>query len=271
MDLSHGTPYVSPVEVAAGSFEDIAGSDIIVITAGKRQLPGQTRMDLAKANVDVYRQMIPLIVKNAPDAILLVVTNPVDVMAYAAYRLSGKPATSVISSGTVLDSARLRHLLARHCGIDPHNVHAYVLGEHGDSEFPVWSRAMLGGIDLTNYCPVCQQRCSGNRDRELDALFLEVRDSAYKIIEKKGETSYGIGLSLGRITRAILHDENSILPVSTLLKDYLGVSDVYLSVPVVLNRAGVRQQLPIELNELELSQFRKSAEAVRKAILEVGL
>ncbi|MGE5309083.1 MAG: L-lactate dehydrogenase [Deltaproteobacteria bacterium] len=270
MDLSHGAPYVPPVEIVAGDYCDIEGSDIVVITAGRNQKPGQTRIDLVNQNVELYKQIIPRVMKYSPDSILLVVTNPVDVLAYAAYRLSGKDSSKVMSSGTVLDTARYRYLLSRHCHVDASNVHAYILGEHGDTEFPVWSKAMVGGILFNQYCAFCGE-ANCHRDGELKSIFDEVRTSAYRIIERKGETSYGIGLALSRITQAILNDENHILPVSTLVKGYLGVSDVYLSLPSVVNRGGVVRVLDIDLDEAEQAAFKRSAEAVKAVIRQAGL
>ena len=271
MDLSHGAAYVSPVEIMAGDYSDIDNSDLVVITAGKKQKPGQTRTDLAKDNVELFRKMIPEIMKYAPSAILLVVTNPVDVLAFAAYKISGKPDREVISSGTVLDSARFRFLLSKHCRVDPHNIHAYILGEHGDSEFAVWSRAMIGGVLFNEYCNVCSNAKLCSRQTAFRDIFNEVKDSAYKIIEKKGETSYGIGLALVRITQAIINDENAILPVSSLVKGYLGITDVYLSLPAVLNKNGVRQILALELDNAEQDAFKNSAAAVKRVIKEAGL
>jgi len=271
MDLSHGAPYTAPVEIAAGDYPDIKDSDLVVITAGKKQLPGQTRIDLVKDNVEVFKSLIPEVVKNAPDALLLIVSNPVDILAYAAQKISGKPANKVIGSGTVLDSARLRYLISKHCGIDPHNVHAYVLGEHGDTEFPAWSKSMIGGMALDQYCPFCKRSKTCNHEQELNGLFTEVRDSAYKIIEKKGETSYGIGLALTRITRAILRDENAVLPVSSLINDYFGVNDVYLSMPAIVNGSGVRELLKLDLNEAEQKAMKSSADTLKAVIAQSGL
>ena len=271
MDLSHGAPYVSPVEIIAGDYSDIKGSDLVVITAGKKQTPGQTRLALAKDNVEVYRQIVSEIVKYAPLAILLVVTNPVDILSYAAYKFSSKPANEVIGAGTVLDSARFRFLLAQYCKIDPHNVHAYILGEHGDSESAIWSNATIGGVLFKSYCSAYGNHHTCQHEKELEEIFSEVRDSAYKIIEKKGETSYGIGLSLVRITQAILHDENAVLPVSSLITDYLDMRDVYLSLPAVVNKNGIREILKLELAKEEQEALKKSANTIKKIIKEVGL
>ncbi|NLE91065.1 MAG: L-lactate dehydrogenase [Elusimicrobia bacterium] len=269
LDLSSGMPYiVSPVEVSSGTYADIAGSDLVVITAGRKQSPGQTRMALAKDNVDLFRRIVPEIVKHAPDAVLLVVSNPVDVLSYAAYKFSGRPSGKVIGSGTVLDSGRLRWLLSCHCGVDARNIHAYMLGEHGDSEFPVWSRAMIGGILLDEYCPVCG-KC--DRGDLLEKISEEVRTFAYKVIERKGETSYGIGLALVRITQAVLHDQNSVLPVGCLVADYYGINDVYMSLPALVNRSGLRQILRPRLNDVEIGLLKKSAAEIRNVLDECGL
>ncbi len=271
IDLSHSTPFISPVEVMAGDYSDIKDSNLIVITAGKKQKAGQTRLDVAKDNVDLFKAIIPEIFKYAPSAVYLIVSNPVDILSYATYKYSNKRATEVIGSGTVLDSARFKYLLGKHCKVDPRNVHAYILGEHGDTEVPIWSKAMLGGGSLKDYCPVCMNHRNCDRDAELNKIFEEVRDSAYKIIERKGETSYGIGLSLVRITQAILNDENSILPVSCYIDDYIGIRDVYLSLPAVINREGIRDVLKLELDKEEQEKLRYSAKTLKNVLKEVGL
>lgn len=271
MDLSHGAPYISPVEITAGDYPDIRNSQLVVITAGKRHKPGQTRLDVARDNVELYRKIVREIVKYAPSAIFLIVSNPVDILSYAAYKFSSKPAKEVIGSGTVLDTARFRFLLSSHCQVDPRNIHAYILGEHGDSEFPVWSKAMIGGVLFKNYCPTCKSTSTCQHDKDLQDIFLQVRDSAYKIIERKRETSYGIGLALVTITRAIINDENAILPVSSLIEDYLGMNDVYLSLPAVIDRQGVREVLKMELDPQEKQAFRNSADTIRRVIKEIGL
>ena len=270
-DLSHGAPFISPVEIIAGDYPDIEDSDIVIITAGKKQRAGQTRLELVKDNVENYRKIVPEVVKYAPFAILIAVTNPVDVLAYAAFKFSSKPAREVIGSGKVLDPARFRFLLARHCQVDPHNVHAYILGEHGDTEFPVWSNAMIGGILFKKYCSLCSTNHPCHPEIELENIFTQVRDSAYRIIEKKGETSYAIGLSLVRITQAILNDENAIMPVSSLIGNYLGIKDVFLSLPAVINKNGVREILKLELSAQEEKQFKKSAQTIKEIIKKVGL
>lgn len=271
MDLSHGVAYIRPVDVISGEYPDIRDSDLVVITAGRKQSPGQSRLELVKENVELYRKIVPEIIKHSPDSILLVVSNPVDILSFAAYRISQKPAQKIIGSGTVLDTARFRFLLAKHCRVDSRNIHAYILGEHGDTEFAVWSRALIGGILLKDYCQVCKNVTFCRQKEEFDRIFMEVRDSAYKIIERKGETSYGIGLALVRITEAILNDEHAILPVSSLIENYLGINDVYLSLPCVVGRDGVREVLKIDLSEEEKLNFITSAETMKTIIKKVGI
>jgi L-lactate dehydrogenase len=269
MDLDSGMPYVSPVEINVGDYPDLRDSDLVVITAGKKQKPGQTRLELIKDNVQIFKGMVPQIMKFAKEAIWLVVSNPVDVLAYAAYKISGKPWQQIIGSGTVLDSYRLRFLLSEHCQVDARNIHAYILGEHGDTEFPVWSKASIGGTLLKDYCPLCN-RC-GNYRQSLDQIFDDVKDFAYKIIEKKDETSYGIGLALVRITEAILKDQDSILPVSCYVQDYYGINDVFLSLPCVVNKKGIREVLKIQLADKEIISLKNSAGKLKEIIKDVGL
>ncbi len=267
MDLSHGASFVSPVKIYPAGYEGCKDADVVVITAGARQNPGETRLDLVKKNADIFKELIPEIVKHAPHAILLVVTNPMDVLTYVTLKVSGFPDNRVIGSGTVLDTSRFRYLLSEHCKVDPRNVHAYIIGEHGDSELPVWSLADIGGMLLKNYCPACK-KCESQK--ELHAIFEEVKNAAYKIIEAKGSTYYAIGMALVRIVEAILRDENSILPVSTLIKDYYGINDVCLALPSIVNRHGVKTFLKLELSQEEQNEFRKSAETLRSAIKSVG-
>ena len=270
LDLSHGAPFYSPLDICAGGYADIAGSDLVVVTAGKNILPGQTRLDIARTNAELFKSIIPQIVKYAPDSIILVVSNPVDILSYVAYKLSGKPSGEVLGSGTVLDSARLRFLLGKDCSVDPRSIHGYILGEHGDSEFPCWSRAMIGGMELEGYCSVCGKCEASQRIQKLQSIFEEVKSSAYKIIEGKGETSYGIGLAMARIAQSIVHDENSVLPVSCLVDGFLGQKDLYISLPAIVNKKGVRDIITLKLNETEEKAFKASAAAVRAVLKEIG-
>jgi len=271
MDLSSGMPYVSPVEIKTGEYADLADSDLVVITVGQKQQPGQTRLDLIKGNVQIFKSIIPQLMRYTQEAIWLVVSNPVDILSYAAHKISGKPWSQIMGSGTVLDSYRFRFLLSRHCQVDARNVHAYILGEHGDSEFPIWSKAAIGGTFLKDYCPLCNKCGHCNYKESLDKLFVEVRDFAYKVIERKGETSYGIGLALVRITEAILKDQDSILPVSCYVQDYYGIDDVFLSLPCVVNKKGIREILKIQLAEEEVINLKKSAGKLKQIIKDAGL
>lgn len=271
MDLSHGAPFTPAVTVNFGGYEDIKNSDLVVVTAGKKQKQGQTRIDLLKDNVNLFKSIIPEIMKYAPNAILLIASNPVDILTYATYKISAKPATEVIGSGTLLDSARFRYEIAKHCKIDSRSIHGYILGEHGDSEFPVWSKAYVGGVNLENYCMLCDNKENCDHKAMLNKIFNNVKNSAYTIIEKKGETSYGIGLALTRITEAILLNENSVLPVSVLVDNLYGVNDVYLSLPAVVNKKGIRQVQQIEFNDTEKQAFVNSANILKSLLKEIGI
>ncbi|MDR1941822.1 MAG: L-lactate dehydrogenase [Endomicrobium sp.] len=271
MDLSHGAPYVSPVNIYAGDYCDTADSDLAVITAGRGQKNGETRIDLVKGNAEILKTIIPQVVKYSPKAIILIASNPVDILSYIAYKISGKPANEVIGSGTVLDSARFRYLIGRHCNVDSRSIHSFILGEHGDTEFPFWSKAMIGGVLFKDYCKICsKENCDGREEEKLKEIFEDVRDSAYEIIEKKGETSYGIGLALSKISKAILKDENTVLPVSSLLNNYNGVSGIYLSVPAVVHKTGIRQTLEVDFDDEEAAAFKNSADKVREVIMQTG-
>lgn len=264
MDLNHGLSFVKPAKIYSAGYEGCQNSDIVVITAGKKQEPGQTRLDLIRTNAEIFKAIIPEVKKYARDSILLIVSNPVDVLTYAALKISGFPPGSVIGSGTVLDSSRFRYLISEHCNVDPRNVHAYIIGEHGDTELPVWSKANIGGMVLAKYCPICSNKC--NYESELGKIFEEVKNAAYEIMETKGATYYAIGQALVKITEAVLRDENSVLPVSTLINDYYGVDDICLSVPSIVNRIGVEKILKLELSSREREQFLHSAKILKDVI-----
>jgi L-lactate dehydrogenase len=266
MDLNHGMSFTHPAAIYSADYKGCAGSDIVVITAGARQKPGQTRVDLVQTNADIFKDIIPNVLKYAKDAILLVVTNPVDILTYVTLQISGLPPQRVIGSGTVLDTSRFRYLLSEHCNIDPRNVHAYIIGEHGDTELAVWSNATIGGVKIEKLCPICKNHDNCNRKEALEAIFEEVKNAAYKIIESKGATYYAIALALVRITQAILRDENAILPVSTLIKGHYGIEDVCLSLPSIVNRNGVEQILKLELSAKEQEQFKASARTLKEII-----
>ena len=268
LDLAHGSQFTNPSRVYGGDdIEVVRNSDVIVITAGAKQQPGQTRLDLAATNVKILRDLMPRLVSLSPDAVFLLVTNPCDVLAYAAVQFSGLPAIKVFSSGTVLDSSRLRWQIAERVGVSTESVHAMIVGEHGDSEFPLWSEAKIGPIKLSEWKV-------GNRSlhsEELDEIAENVKNAAYKVIEGKGATNYAIGLSAARIVEAVLRDESVILPVSSVLTDYQGISDVALSVPTIVNRQGAFKALPMEMTESELKKLQASANALKTAINSLGL
>ena len=262
-DLRHGLPFHTPMQIYAGGYADLADCGIIMITAGASQKPGESRMDQARTNARIFRSIVNNIVIYNQKAILLVVTNPVDVLSYVAHRASGYPAARVIGSGTVLDTARLKQLLGNHLGVDSRNVHSFIIGEHGDSELAVWSSANISGVDLPRYCESCSK---GYEPAELDRLFQQVKDSAYRILEAKGATYYAIAESVKRIVSAILHDESTILPVSALVTGHYGLDDVYMSLPCVIGRGGIHQVLEIPLNDDELIRLRQSAKTLRQAL-----
>jgi L-lactate dehydrogenase len=268
LDLNHGLQFV-PMARVQGS-DDVgvcADADVVVITAGAKQKRGQSRMDLLAANAAIFRQIVPKLLSVAPQAIFLLVSNPVDVLTYATLKLTGLPPQRVLGSGTVLDSSRFRFLIAQRCVVAVQNVHAYVVGEHGDSEIPLWSSASIANIPLHEWAVPGHGKLSV-RDRT--EIFQNVKTAAQQIIAGKGATSYAIGLSTAKILEALLRDENRILPVSSLLKDYQGIEDVCLSVPSIVNRRGVEQALAVRMNEAELAGLRNSAEQIRSAIRDAG-
>jgi L-lactate dehydrogenase len=268
MDLNHGLPFAYPTRIWAGDYSDCKDADIVLIAVDKGQKIQQSRLELASGNFEILKQIVPNITKYNKECILLVVTNPLDVMAYAALKLSGFPKDRVIGSGTVLDTARLRYLLGEHLQVDPRNVHAYIIGEHGNSEVPVWSLANVAGIKLKDYCPICKVPYS---PEDFNALFLKVRDAGYEIMKRKGRTNYAVALGLTKIVESIIRDENAIVTVSCLLEDYYGVSDICLSVPVVLNRKGVKEIIKLPLDEKEIADFRESARIIKGVADSLGV
>lgn len=275
LDLAHGIQFM-PMADVEGS-DDVAvcaGADVVVVTAGAKQKPGQSRLDLAEATISLVRRMMPALVEVAPDAVYLMVTNPVDVVTYAALKVSGLPENQVFGSGTVLDSSRLRYLIAKHTGVAVQNIHAYIAGEHGDSEIPLWSSATIGAVPLTSWPGIVGtdgqvQGRLGDADR--DRIAAEVVGSAYRIIAGKGATNHAIGLAGSRIIEAVLGDERRVLPVSSLLTDYLGIDDVCLSVPSVVGGSGVSSRLEVSMSDDELAGLRRSADALRDVARRLGL
>ena len=261
MDLNHGMPFApSPIRVWSGSYQDCASADLIVITAGLAEKPGETRLELVEKNTKIFKQIVKSVMETGFDGIFLVATNPVDILTYVTLKESGLPKERVIGSGTVLDSARLRFGLGQYFNVDTRNVHAYIIGEHGDTELPVWSHTSIGVEPLET---VLARKDNLKQDC-LENIFVNVRDAAYHIIERKGATFYGIGMSLVRITKAILNNENCILTVSASLNGEYGHHDVCIGVPAVINRAGIREVVEIELNEKEKEQFNHSVSVIKE-------
>ena len=263
MDLSHGLPFAYPMRIYAGSYEDIGDCGLIVLTAGANQKPGETRLQLVQKNVAILKNIIPKIQEQDFQGILLVVSNPVDILTYAAWKLSGLPAKRVIGSGTVLDTARLKYLLGEHLGVDSRSVHAFIIGEHGDSELAVWSSANISGVDLGDFCELIGEPAYR---QDLHALYACVRASAYENNEKKGATYYGIAMAVRRIAQCIVRNEHSVLPISTFAEGHYGLSDICMSLPAIVDREGVEQVLDIHLNREELKNLGLSAQALRKAL-----
>ncbi len=269
LDLNHGLQFV-PMATVTGSddIEVCRDADVLAIAVGAPPQPGQTRLDLAESAVAICRGLLPRLLQVAPDAIVLILTNPVDVVTYAALKILGLLAARVLGSGTVLDSSRFRSLIAQHCGIAVQNVHAYIAGEHGDSEIALWTSAAVGGVPVLRWNdPVMPALGAAGRD----AIVRQVVDAGYEIIRGKGYTNYAVALAAARIIEAILYDEHQVLPVSSLLDGYAGIREVCLSVPAVVNRTGVQRLLPIPLSEDERHGLHQSAHAVRSAIDKLSL
>ena len=268
LDLTHGSPFVPHVNIHLGSDDDYPDAHVVVITAGSKQEPGESRLNLLQRNAAIIEQTMDDIAARDSDSVVVVVTNPVDVLTYVALRRSGKPKGRVIGSGTVLDSARLRYLLSRHCGVDIRNVHAYILGEHGDSEVAAWSMTHVAGMLIDKYCPICM-KCS-NWEQRRGEIAEEVRNSAYHIIDYKGSTCFGIGLALVRIVSSILRNEHSVLTVSTLLEGEYGLDGVCLSVPCLVSGQGVERVVEGKLTEEEIDKLGLSASILRRSISELA-
>lgn len=259
LDMNHGMPFMGRAKVWAGTYEDCAEADIIIITAGAAQKPGESRIDLLKRNVSIFQSIADEVLKYNSDGILLIASNPVDVMSYFTWKKSGWPAKRIVGSGTLLDSSRFRYLIGEKLSIDPRSVHAHIIGEHGDSELPLWSLANIAGTDIIL------------SEEEKQEIFINTRDAAYKIIETKGATYYAIALALDRIVTAILKNEASVLNVSTMLNNYHGVSDVYLGVPCVVDRGGIREVLTVQINDHEKQLLHQSANKLKGLIQSISV
>lgn len=263
MDLGHALPFLSPAEVYAGDYEDLKDAAVIIIAAGAAQAPGETRLDLVRKNTVIFHTVLGDICKYNTEALLLIVTNPVDILTEVARRISGFPKERVIGSGTVLDTARLKFLLGRHLGVDARQVHAFIIGEHGDTELPVFSSANISGIDLDHFCHSQYKYCG---EGDLQRLFEQTRDAAYGIIEAKGSTYYAVAEAVRRIVTAVQRDESAILPVSVCADGAYGLEGLCLSLPCIVGAGGVQHVLEIPLSEKERERLLYSAMRMRRVL-----
>ena len=268
LDISHGLPFAKPMKIYAGEYKDISDAYVIVVTAGAGQKPGETRLDLVKKNVGIFKSIIPQIAEVNKEAIMLIVANPVDILTYAAWKLSGYPENRVFGSGTTLDTARFKYLLGQHLAVDSRSVHAFIIGEHGDSEIAAWSSANVSGIPIHDFC---EMRGHFEHEKAMKEIAENVKNSAYEIIEKKGATYYGIAMSVRRICEAIVRDEKTILPVSSIQHDNHGISDVALSMPAIVGKDGVEGTVPISMNEDEEKALKVSADTLKGMINEAAI
>lgn len=263
MDISHGIPYSHPMDIHAGTYEELTDAALIIITAGAAQKPGETRLDLINKNVAIMRSIIANIKRVGVEGFLLIVSNPVDILTHVALVESGLPANRVFGSGTVLDTARFKYLISRHLNVDARNVHGVIVGEHGDSEVPVWSITNISGIPLNDFCEL---RGHHDHKRGMQEIYENVRDSAYKIIERKGATYYGVAMAVTRIAECIVRDQHTMLPVSVELNNIYGLSGLALSIPSLVGKEGVERVLELPLNEEELAKLHESAARLKEII-----
>lgn len=268
LDIAHGLPFARPMKITAGDYEDIVDAAIIVVTAGAGQKPGETRLDLVKKNVAIFQSIIPEIAQRKCEGILLIVANPVDILTQVAVKLSGFPENRVFGSGSTLDSARLKYLLGEHLQVDARSVHAWIIGEHGDSEIVAWSSANVSGVPISEFC---EMRGYTEHDEHMEEIAQGVKNSAYKIIEKKKATYYGVAMAVRRICEAIIRDEKSVLPVSSIQHDTYGIEGVTLSMPAIVGKNGIEKQLAIKLNEKEQEALKKSAEALKEVLEDLDI
>ncbi len=268
LDISHGLAFASPMDIYAGNYDDIADAGVIIVTAGANQKPGESRIDLAARNVEIFRSIMSEIKKRKCGCILLIVANPVDILTYAAIKLSGIPEQRVIGSGTVLDTGRLKQILSERLMVDPRNVHVRILGEHGDSELIAWSSAHVAGIPLEDFF---NMRLDGSYETFREDVSDLVRNSAYEIINKKNATYYGIAMAVTRICETIARDEKSVLSVSNIMQGEYGITDVALSTPCIVGKEGIEVRMPPSLNFLEQSQLKSSADQLKAVIEELNI
>lgn len=263
MDISHGIPFAKQMKIYAGSYDDVTDAGIVIITAGANQKPNETRLDLVNKNVAIFKQIIPEIAKRSFEGILLVVANPVDILTHVAQKLSGLPENRVIGSGTVLDTARLKYRLGEHLSVDSRSVHAFIIGEHGDSEIAVWSSANVSGIPLNDFC---EMRGHFQHEKAMQEIAEQVKNSAYEIIQRKHATYFGVAMAVKRICEVIVRDEKSILPVSTAMHGEHGIEDVVLSMPCIVGKDGIETKVPISLSAEEERKLKESVEILKKTM-----
>ncbi len=268
MDISHGIPFVRHMKIYAGTYEDVKDAAIVIITAGANQKPNETRLDLVHKNVAIYKSIIQEIVKQNFKGILLVVSNPVDILTYVTVKLSSLPENRVIGSGTVLDTARLKYEVAEQLHVDSRSVHAFIIGEHGDSEIAAWSSANVSGIEIEDFC---EMRGHEDTEESTNEMANKVKNSAYEIIKRKSATYYGVAVAIRRICEAIVRDEKSILPVSSIMHGQYGIEGVALSMPTIIGKNGIETKVPISLDEDEIKDLQKSANILKDILGEIRL
>ena len=264
LDISHGVPFAKPIRIYAGDYDDIKDASLVIITAGANQKSGETRLDLVKKNISIFKSIIPEIKKRGFKGVLLIVANPVDILTTVAIKLSGLPENRVLGSGTVLDTARLKYELGNHLNVDSRSVHAFIIGEHGDSEIPAWSSANVSGIPLDKFC---EMRGHFNHKEAMERIAESVKNSAYEIINKKKATYYGVAMAVKRICEAIVRDEKSILPVSSMMHGEYGIEGISLSMPAIVGKDGIETLVPIQLNKKELIDLQKSAKILKEILV----
>ncbi|MFP4662294.1 MAG: L-lactate dehydrogenase [Halanaerobiales bacterium] len=269
MDLNHGAAFVKPVRVRHGGYEECKDAKIVILAAGANQNPGETRLDLVKKNTRIFKSIIPEIMEYTDDAILLVVTNPVDILTYVTMKISGLPWNRVLGSGTVLDTSRFRYLLSDHCNVNPRNIHAYILGEHGDHEVAAWSLTTVAGVPFEEYCIFCGKECANTQFK--DNMSEQVKNAAYEIIDRKGATYYAVGLAVARIVESIFRDENSILTVSTTLEGQYGMDGLALSLPAIIGSRGIERVLSLNLSIDEEEKVKEAGNVLKDIIKDLDL
>lgn len=268
LDIAHGIPFTGQTKIFAGQYRDLSDASVVIVTAGANQKPGETRLDLVEKNVGIFKSIIPQITRQGFHGILLIVSNPVDILTYAAVKLSGLPESRVIGSGTLLDTARLKYALSERLRVDSRSIHSFVIGEHGDSEIAAWSSANVSGIPLHDFC---EMRGYFNHDAAMREIAEDVKNSAYEIIEKKSATYYGVAISVKRICECIVQDEKSILPVSAMIHGMYGIQGIALSLPAVLGENGVETHVPIPLNAAETAKLNDSANTLQEIVRTLRL